>query len=108
TRGLVLLGDRHDETEVRLDEGALGPLALTGGAAQFTLAGRGHALGRGLEFLTSLVAGLDGLSQTYFVVLREQWVLADVGEVQTDEVLLVPLHTILRHCSPFPDRRMRC
>ena len=39
-RCLILLGDRDDETQVGLDELALGLLAVPGGAAQFTSAGR--------------------------------------------------------------------
>ena len=41
--GLVLLGDRDDQAQVGLDEGALGVLTLADGLAQLALAGRRHA-----------------------------------------------------------------
>ena len=100
-RGLVLLGDRHDEAQVGLHEGALGGLALAGGAAQLALAGRGDVLAPGVELGASLVAGLDGLGQTHLVVLGQQRVLTDVREVQADEVFLVALDALLGHRQPF-------
>jgi hypothetical protein len=50
----------------------------------------------GLFQLSGGVAGLDGLGEADLVVLGEQRVLADVGEVQADEVFFVPLHAIFR------------
>src|SRR5262249_22198142 len=94
-RCLVLLGDRDDEAQVRLDEGALRVLALTGRAAQLALAGRRDFLASGLELGARLVAGLDGLRESYLVVLRQEGVLADVGEVEADEVFLVALDALL-------------
>ena len=46
-RGLVLLGDRDDEAQVRLHERALGVVALAGGAAQLALLRRGEPLAAG-------------------------------------------------------------
>ena len=43
-RRLVLLGDRHDQPEVGLDERALGGLTLADELAELTLAGGGEAL----------------------------------------------------------------
>src|SRR4029078_3012987 len=68
-------------------------------AAQLTLAGGGQA-GGAVELASGRVAGLDGLRQTTLVVLGEQWVLADVGEVEADKVFLVTLNTLFRHRSP--------
>ena len=94
-RRLVLLGDRHDEAQVRLHEGALGVLAVAGRAPQLALAGGGEVLAAGLELGARRVARLDGLGQPDLVVLGEQRVLPDVGEVEADEVFLVPLDTLL-------------
>ncbi len=90
------LAMRHDETQVRLHEGALGVLALTAGAAQLALASHAE-LGAGVELGASLVAGFDRLGEADFVVLGEQRVLTDVGEVETDEVFFVPLDTLFGH-----------
>ena len=43
------------------------------------------------------VAALDLLGEADLVVLGEQRVLPDIGEIEPDEVFLVPLHTLLRH-----------
>ena len=52
-RGLVLLGDRHHQPEVGLDEGALGVLALPGDAPKLALLGRGELLAPGPQLLLS-------------------------------------------------------
>ena len=44
-----------------------------------------------------LVAGFDGLRETDLVVLRQQRVLPDVGEVETDEVFVVTVDAIFGH-----------
>ena len=93
---LVLLGDRHHEAQVRLDELALGLLALAGGAAQLTLLGRGELLAR-VELCDRFVAGFDGFRETYLVVFGEQRVLPDVGQVETDEVFVVTVDAIFGH-----------
>ena len=95
--GLVLLGDRHDEAQVRLDELALGLLALAGGAAQLALLGRGEFLAGGVEFGEGLVAGFDRLRQSHLVVFGQQRVLPDVGEVETYEVFVVSIDAIFGH-----------
>ena len=41
--------------------------------------------------------GLDGLRQADFVVLGQQRVLPDVGEVETDEVFVVTVDAIFGH-----------
>ena len=41
--------------------------------------------------------GLDGLGQPDLVVLRQQRVLADVGEIETDEVLFITIDTVFCH-----------
>ena len=95
-RGLVLLGDRHHQAQVRLHERALGVLALAGGAAQLALLGGGE-LAAGVEHRAARVAGLDGLRQADLVVFGQQRVLPDVGEVQTDEVFFVPVDALFGH-----------
>src|SRR4029079_8803788 len=93
------LGDRDHEAQVGLHERALGALALTGRAAQLTLAG-GRQAAAGVQLASGRVACLDGLRKTNLVVLGEQWVLSDVGEVEADKVVLVTLNALFRHRSP--------
>ena len=66
-------------------------------APQLALAGGRDVLAAGLELGARLVAGLDGLGQPDLVVLGQQRVLPDVGEVETDEVFLVALDALLGH-----------
>ena len=96
-RRLVLLGDRHHETQVRLHELALGLLALTGGAAQFALLGGGDLLAAGVERLDRLLAAFDRFREPDLVVLREQRVLTDIGQIQADQVFVVSFDTIFGH-----------
>ena len=55
------------------------------------------ALAAGSSSLARRVAALDLLREADLVVLGEQRVLPDVGEVEPDEIFLVPLDTLLRH-----------
>ena len=98
-RGLVLLGDRDDEPEVRLHERALGVVAVHGPSRRSSrfLAGV-RPLPRE-QVLARSVAVLDLLREADLVVLGEQRVLPDVGEVEPDEIFFVPLDTLLRHRS---------
>ena len=106
-RRLVLLGDRDDQAQVGLHEGALGVLALARRAPQLALAGGRDVLGGGFELGARLVAGLDGLRQPDLVVLGQQRVLTDVGEVETYEVFLVALDALLGHgVAPSLVRRL--
>jgi hypothetical protein len=99
SRCLVLLRDRHHEPEVRLHELTLGLLALSRHPSEFALAGRGEALAAGVEFLDGFLAGLDGLGETDLVVLGEERVLTDVGQVEPDEILIIPVDAIFGHCD---------
>src|SRR5205085_9794284 len=74
--------------------GALGGFAAAGLATQLALAGGREILPATLEVLARIVAALDRLGETNFVVFGEQRVLPDIGEVETDEVFLVPLDTL--------------
>ncbi len=99
---LVLLGDRHDEAQVRLHELALGLLALAGDAAEFPLLGGGDTLAAGIEGLDRLFPGFDRFRETDLVVFGEQRVLTDIGEVQADEVFVVTVDAIFGHdLAPF-------
>ena len=49
------------------------------------------------QLLARRVALLDLLGEADLVVLREQRILADVGEIEPDEIFLVALDTLLRH-----------
>src|SRR6185295_17495597 len=75
---LVLLRDRHDETQVRLHERALRVVAEARGAAQLTLLGGRERLPTVEQLFARGVALLDLLREPDFVVLGEQRVLADV------------------------------
>ena len=86
-RRLVLLGDRHHQPEVRLDELAPGGVALADQLLELALLGPGEGALGGRQGLTSGLAGLDGLGETDLVVLGEEIVTTDVIEVQANEVL---------------------
>jgi hypothetical protein len=117
--GLVLLGDGHDEAQVGLHERALGVLALAQLAPQLTLLGRRELLAALLQRRPGGQAALDRLGEPDLVILGQQRVLTDVGEVQPDEVLLVALDALLPqgapsearsdpvHRSPYRDRQPR-
>ena len=99
TGGLVLLGDGDDETEVGLHEGAFGVVTLLYVALELSLARGGHGAA-GFHLGAGRHTALDGLCETDLIVLREQRVLPDVGEIQTDEIFLVPFNSLLGHASP--------
>ena len=65
-------------------------------AAQLALLGRGEALAPPSSSLERLVARFDLLGQADLVVLREQGVLPDVGQIEPDEVFFVPLDALFR------------
>ena len=94
---LVLLGDRHDEPQVRLHELTLGLFALAGDAAQLALLGRGDFLAAGVERFDRLFARFDRFGQPDLVVLGEQRVLTDIGQVQAHKVFVVSIDAIFGH-----------
>ncbi len=96
-RRLVLLGDRHDEPQVRLHERALGVVTLAGGAPELALLGGRELLAPAEQLLACRVALLDLLGETDLVVLGEERVLPDVGEIEADEIFLVAFDSLLRH-----------
>jgi len=98
---LVLLGDRHDETEVRLHEAPLGLLTGANELAQLALAGRRQAALVLLELGRRLLADLHRLGEARLVILGQQRVLADLTEVQPDQVFLITLCSLLRHVLTF-------
>ena len=61
------------------------------------------------HLLARSVATLDLLREANLVVLREQWVLPDVRQVEPDEILFVTLNTLFRQ-GPIlrPCRRLAC
>ena len=89
-----------DTTSRRFDctNCALGVLALARpcGAARACLAGVSVLAGV-VELGERRVAGFDRLREPDLVVLGQQWVLPDVGEVETDEVFLVPIDSLFGH-----------
>ena len=103
---MILLGDRHDQAQVGLDEGLLGLLALDDAAPQLAFFGRGQAFWRLRHLALGGSAGLDGLGQADLVVLGQQRVLTDIRQVEANEVLVVTLNSFLgqdrRQTFPFP------
>ena len=84
TRCLILLGNRHHEAQVALYELALGFCSIALLFTEFASAVWSNGLVVGFEFGSCLLAGFNCLRQTNFVVLCEEGVLADVGEIETD------------------------
>ena len=73
------------------------------------LRGGGDVLAAGVEVLDRLLAGLDRLGQPDLVVLGEQGVLADVGEVQAYEVFVIAFNAIFGHGGSLcTDPQGRC
>ena len=66
-------------------------------------------LAAGVEVLDRLLARLDRLGQADLVVLGEQRVLPDVGQVEAYEVFVIAFNAILGHGGSFvPSRQGRC
>ena len=100
---LVLLGDGYQEAQIGLHELAFGLLTLAGGAAQLPLLG-GRDVGAAGEGLDRLLGRFDRRGETDLVILGQQPVLPDVGEVETNEVFVIAINattTILRHGGSF-------
>ena len=100
-RRLILLRDRHHQAQVRLHERFLGTRPLTLDAHQAeALRGAdvgGVSVGTALEGFLGGEALLDLLGKPDFVVLGEQGILADVGQVQPDEIFLVTFDPLFGH-----------
>src|SRR5262249_6013312 len=96
-RRLCRLRERADEPQVGLHERALGVVALARRAAELTLLGGGEVLAGGEKVAARGVAVLDLLRQANLVVLREQRILPDIGQIEPDEIFLVPLDSLLCH-----------
>ena len=71
---------------------------MASGSPQLTLLRGRQALARA-ELIARRVAVFYLLSKPDFVILGEQWILPDVGEIQADEIFFVSLDTLLRHRS---------
>ena len=54
----------------------------------------------GVEFRLGLAALFNGLGQVDFVVLGQKHVLANVTQVQTYEVFIIPIYTVFCHLLP--------
>jgi hypothetical protein len=70
-------------------------------AAELAFAGRGQVATGPVEVQASVVSTLDRLGQPDLVVLGEQRVLPDVGEVQADEIFLVALDALFGQKRPL-------
>jgi hypothetical protein len=103
-RRLVLLGDRHDETQVGLHQLALGLLAPASSAAQLTPARRRDVAATGVQHLEGLLACFDRLRQADLIVLGEQGALTDVDQIQTNEILIIALNAISSHGGSLLER----
>ena len=94
---LVLLGDGDDEAQVGLHELALGLLAVAGRATQLAATRRRRILAAVVERLDGLLARLDRLGQADLVILGQQGVLANVGEIQPNEIFVIAVNAIFGH-----------
>ena len=84
---LILLGDRHHESEVAVDEGFDRSVAGCGRPAELPLASHGEV--RPVRQFDPRCAALLGrLGQPDLVVLAQQCVASDVVEVEADKVLV--------------------
>ncbi len=84
TRCLILLGNRHHEAQVALYELTLCFSSIALVFAKFAATVWSNGLIVRFKFGGCLLAGFNCLRQTNFVVLGEEGVLADVGEIETD------------------------
>ena len=71
----------------------------SGWPPQLTLAGRGEVWPRASRTGAGLVLP-RWLVRGDLVILGEQWVLTDVGEIQANEIFLVALYALLRQGAP--------
>jgi len=97
TGSLVFLRNRNHETQVGLHELPLRTRAIALGLLQFAA-----AIGRDLRIVLlelggGFLAAFDRLGQANFVVLGEECVLTDVGEVEPNEIFFVPINPVFRH-----------
>ena len=92
---MVFLGDRNDQPQVRLDEGALSVLATLQVALEFTAAGRCEVISPVGQPSPGLDPGLDLLGEADLALFSQQRILTDIGEVQADEVFLVSFDPLL-------------
>jgi len=99
TRRLVLLGNRDHEAKVGLHELPLGACAEPNYFAQFAFTSGAHARGV-LELLFCSLAFFDFFGEADFVVFGEEYVLADIGEIETYEIFFVSIDAIFGHCVP--------
>ena len=65
--------------------------------AQFALLGGRELLADLIELVDRGLAGLDLLGEPNLVVLGEQRVLTDIGQIQANQVFFVALDAIFRH-----------
>lgn len=96
-RRLVLLCDRNNEAQVRLHERSLSLFTITGGAAQLPLLRRREPLLVLFNRSAGFHASLDLLRQADLIVLGQQRVLPDIGEIQADEILFVAINSFFSH-----------
>jgi hypothetical protein len=95
TGRLVPLGDRHDQPQIRLDEGLTCLFALQDRSAKFTSLGRAQ-LGRRCFRGRCLAARVDHLGQLSLLELGQQRVLSDTPQIELDDVRLVALGPLIR------------
>ena len=98
-RRLVPLRDAYDEPEVGLHEAPPGVVAALYDSLEFAAARCGEPRILRLKVLSGLRSRFDCLGEACLVVFGQERVLADVVEVEPDEVLLAPFCTHVRHGS---------
>ena len=82
----VALGQRDDQPQVGLQQVLLGPAAVGGQRLQVAALGRGQLGGRVAEQVVGVETGLDALGQLDLLLGVEQGDLADLVEVDPDQV----------------------
>ena len=70
--------------------------------AQLPLAGRQHVMTEPVELLARLVPDFDRLGQPHLVVLGEQRILADIGQIEPDEVFFISFDSVFGQPSQPP------
>src|SRR6202041_2027492 len=95
----------NDEPEVGLHELALGGVAAHDVSTELTATRRGDRLRGLLQLLERASAGFDVLSETNLVILVQQRILPDVGEIEPYEVFLITFDTFFSQC-PQPSHQL--
>jgi len=74
--------------------------ALLGGPPKLTLLGSCHFLAGRIQIDDCRLTGFDQFRQPDLIILGEERVLPDIGQVQANQILFIAINAILGHgCS---------